>query len=231
MPLPTAVIFDMDGLMLDSEVIFKAAWQQAGAALGYHLSDELYDSLVGCSNQEVEVVFCQTYGSDFPVLPFRQLWSELWEKQMQTTGVAIKPGLLELLDFLEQHQIPKAVGTSSEWKEADLSLKAAGIFHRFKTIVTVDQVGAGKPAPDIFLMALKRLGVVPENCLVFEDSNAGVKAAHKAGIPVVMVPDLQTPSEESKAIATQIFASLYEVADWLRSPLTEGLEISRPEPL
>ncbi|MEO0828012.1 MAG: HAD family phosphatase [Cyanobacteria bacterium J06639_16] len=221
--LPTAVIFDMDGLMLDSEVIFKVAWQRAGAALGYSLSDELYDSLVGRSNREVEVVFCQTYGDGFPVLRFRQLWGEFWEQQVKTTGVAIKPGLLELLDFLEQHQIPKAVGTSSEWKEADLSLKTAGIFHRFKTIVTVDQAGAGKPAPDIFLMALDRLSVAPQDCLVFEDSNAGVKAAHAAGIPVIMVPDLQTPSAESKAIAAHISSSLDEAVNWLRWPSEGGL--------
>ena len=214
--LPTAVIFDMDGLMLDSEIIFKAAWQRAGAELGYSLSDALYGTLVGRSNKEVEVIFCQTYGDDFPVLRFRQLWGEFWHQQVQMTGVALKPGLLELLDFLEQHQIPKAVGTSSEWKEAELSLKVAGIFHRFETIVTVDQAGAGKPAPDIFLMALDRLGVAPQACLVFEDSNAGVKAAHTAGIPVVMVPDLQTPSAESKAIAARIFPSLHEAVALLQ---------------
>ena len=216
-PLPAAVIFDMDGLMLDSEVIFRRAWQQAGAELGYSLSDELYGTLVGRSNQDVEVAFRNAYGDRFPILKFRQLWGEFWQQHVPAHGIPVKPGLLELLDFLEQRDVVKAVGTSSDWTEAELSLRSVNILHRFKTIVTVDQAGAGKPAPDIYLMALDRLKVEAKQCLVLEDSNAGVKAAYSAGIPVVMVPDLQIPTDESKAIAAHIFTSLVEGLNWLRS--------------
>ncbi|MEM9987256.1 MAG: HAD family hydrolase, partial [Bacteroidota bacterium] len=118
--------------------------------------------------------------------------------------------------WLEERRVPKAVGTSSDSAEADLCLLTVGIRDRFATIVTVDQVTVGKPAPDIFLEAARRLGIQPADCLVLEDSNAGVQAAQSAGIPVVMVPDLQSPTEASRAIALEIFSSLHEVKTWLQ---------------
>jgi len=217
MSLPSALIFDMDGLMLDSEPLYQAAWQAAAQELGYVLDAELYLSLVGRSSAEADRTFTQIFGDQFPVATFNQRWEWHWQALLQQQGVALQPGLLPLLDWVEQRALPKAVGTSSNTAEADQCLTLAGIRDRFATVVTVDQVAAGKPAPDIFLLAAQRLGVPSHRCLVLEDSNAGVQAAQAAGMAVVMVPDLQTPTTASRAIAQHIFASLQEALTWLQS--------------
>ena len=217
MMLPQAVIFDMDGLMLNSEPLYQQAWQAAAQDLGFTLEAELYLSLVGRSSAEADRLFMQLYGDQFPVQVFNELWDAQWRSLIQQQGVPLQPGLLPLLDWLEQQGIPKAVGTSSNATEAELCLDLAGIRDRFSVVVTVDQVEAGKPAPDIFLAAVTQLGVPPKACLVLEDSNAGVQAAATADIPVVMVPDLQSPTATSQAISLKTFASLHEVLAWLQS--------------
>ncbi|MBE7380966.1 MAG: HAD family phosphatase [Leptolyngbya sp. SIO1E4] len=213
---PAAILFDMDGLMLDSECLYQAAWQTTARELGYELDDALYLSVVGRSNTEAEETFITVFGSDFPAATFRQRSELYWRQLVQSQGIPLKPGLLALLDWIEQQALPKAVGTSSNLPEAELCLSAVGIRDRFSTVVTVDQVAAGKPEPDIFLEAAKRLGVAPAQCLVLEDSNAGVQAAQSAGMSAVMVPDLQSPTAASKAIALEIFPSLHEVLVWLQ---------------
>ena len=214
---PQALIFDMDGLMLNSEPLYQQAWQAAAQALGFSLKPEWYLSLVGRSSVEADRFFVQMYGDQFPVQIFNERWEAEWRSRVQQQGVPLQPGLLALLDWVEQQNLPKAVGTSSNAAEAELCLGLAGIRDRFASIVTVDQVAAGKPAPDIFLAAAAQLGMSPADCLVLEDSNAGVQAATAAGIPVVMVPDLQVPTAASRATAQRIFASLHEVLTWLRS--------------
>jgi beta-phosphoglucomutase-like phosphatase (HAD superfamily) len=213
----SAIIFDMDGLMLHSEVIYHQAWQETAESLGYRLNSQLYLQLVGRSNAESERLMQAQFGDDFPVEVFRTQWITRWRELVMTQGIPTKPGLLPLLDWLEDLALPKAVGTSSNWREAEICLKRTDLWHRFHPIITIDQVQAGKPAPDIFLRAAEQLGYAPQDCLVLEDSNAGVKAAANAGIPVVMVPDLQTPTPESQQLATAIFESLQAVHDWLRA--------------
>ena len=214
---PKAIVFDMDGLMLDSECLYQEAWRTAANELGYELEAAIYSGLVGLSNAEAEAAFTKIFGRDFPVMEFSQRWQVHWQELVKSKGITLKPGLLPLLDWLEQQAVPKAVGTSSHSTEAQLCLSMARIRDRFATIVTVDQVAAGKPAPDIFLEAANRLGVEPSECLVLEDSNVGVQAAQTAGMTVVMVPDLQLPTDASHAIALAIFPSLHDVLNWLQT--------------
>ncbi|WP_160299543.1 HAD family hydrolase [Leptolyngbya iicbica] len=216
MVAPQALIFDMDGLMLNSEPLYQQAWQAAAQELGFTLETELYLSLVGRSSAEADRLFVEMYGDQFPVEVFNERWEAQWRSLVQQQGIQLQPGLLPLLDWVEQQGLPKAVGTSSLAAEAELCLGMAGIRDRFTTVVTADQVTAGKPAPDIFLAAATLLGASPADCLVLEDSNAGVQAAQAAGMSVVMVPDLQVPTATSQEIAQQIFASLHEVLTWLR---------------
>ncbi|HEY9890174.1 MAG TPA: HAD family phosphatase [Candidatus Obscuribacterales bacterium] len=216
MARPTALIFDMDGLMLDSEPLYQAAWQAAAQDLGFTIAGELYQSLVGRSSTEADRLFVEMFGDEFPVAVFNERWDQRWRELIKTQGVALQPGLLPLLDWVGEQGLPKAVGTSSNTTEAELCLTVAGIRDRFTTLVTVDQVGIGKPAPDIFLEAARRLGVTPAECLVLEDSNAGVQAAIAAGMGVVMVPDLQVPTAQSTAMSTAIFDSLHDVLAWLQ---------------
>lgn len=211
------VLFDMDGLMLNSEVIYHAAWQQTIEQLGYRLEPQLYIDLVGRSNAESERLMRQIFGPAFPLETFAQQWSQRWQEQVQAQGIPLQPGLLELLDFLESQAIPKAVGTSSNREEAELSLKSTELWPRFQAVVTVDDVTAGKPAPDIFLRAAQKLGYDPAECLVLEDSNAGVQAATAAGSAVVMVPDLQVPSAVSRSQALYVCDSLHAVLALLQA--------------
>lgn len=215
--LPDAVIFDMDGLIFNSEVVFHTAWQMALVALGYAPLDHgRYLQLVGRSNDQAEQLMRQMLGADFPVEEFRRLWSEEWLSLVKTEGLTVKPGLQELLDWLDHIGLPRAVGTSSDRNEAEVSLKSAGLWRRFDTVVTASDTGVGKPAPDIFLKAAQELGVAPQRCLVLEDSNAGVAAAQAAGMAAIMVPDLQTPTEASRDWAVAIHGSLHDVLTQLR---------------
>ncbi|MEM7792860.1 MAG: HAD family phosphatase [Cyanobacteria bacterium P01_C01_bin.118] len=213
---PEAIIFDMDGLMLNSEVIFHQAWQSTLVDLGYDsLDNEAYLQLVGCSNDLAEKILLQFLGSDFPVERFRAGWQTRW-KALAAKGIPTKPGLWPLLDWLDEIGLPKAVGTSSNDHEAQICLKSTGLWPRFDAIVTVDQAGAGKPAPDIFLTAASAINISPANCLVLEDSNAGVQAATAAGMAVIMVPDLQTPTAYSQQHAFRIVSSLNDVLNLLQ---------------
>lgn len=213
---PGAIIFDMDGLMLNSEVIFHKAWQSTLMDLGYDsLDDDAYLQLVGCSNDLAEKMLLELLGNDFPLERFRAGWTTRWDA-LAAQGIPAQPGLWPLLDWLDEIGLPKAVGTSSNDHEAQISLKSTGLWPRFNDIVTVDQAGAGKPAPDIFLTAAKALNINPADCLVLEDSNAGVEAAIAAGMEVIMVPDLQTPTAYSQQHALTIVESLHEVLTYLQ---------------
>lgn len=213
----SAVIFDMDGLMLDTEIIYQTAWRNAGQELGYILSDKLLHATTGRPAHDCYRLLLEEQGEDFPLAQFNAASSVHWEKHVTTYGIAQKPGLCELLDLLEQYQIPRAVATSTAYTKALFTLRAGGIETRFKNIVTGDQIQHGKPAPDIFLAAAKKLNVDPHECIALEDSEAGVIAASTAGMYTIMVPDIKQPSPEVAARANQVMASLHDVCQLLKA--------------
>lgn len=143
----------------------------------------------------------ERFGPEFPLPEFRVRWAELWRADVETSGIPTKPGLTELLSFLDEHRLPAAVATSSDQEYANFSLRAAGLEGRFDQVVTGDQVLNGKPAPDIYLESARRLGVLPQRCVAIEDSDAGVLAANAAGMITMMVPDLKAPSAEARSAA------------------------------
>ena len=210
-----AVLLDLDGLLIDSEPIYRSAWQSAAADLGYELSDDLYLTLIGLSDRDSAGVLIRAFGSEFPLAQFRGLWPARWRRQVETSGIPIKPGLGDLLRVIEDRRLPTAVATSSDAEQAGRSLQAAGLSQRFSCVVTGDQAPNGKPAPDIFLEAARRLGFPPRHCLVLEDSEAGVLAAAAAGMPVLLIPDLKPPSVEVAELASRVFASLKEAAEFV----------------
>jgi beta-phosphoglucomutase-like phosphatase (HAD superfamily) len=213
-----AVVLDMDGLMLDTEVLARAAWQQAAAALGCELSDAQYFQLLGRRDEECEDQMRSWFGQNFPIDEFRRRWLEHWG-DLTATRIPAKAGLLDLLDWMDQRQLPFAVATSTRGDLAAASLAKGGVAHRIRCIVSGDEVSASKPAPDIFLEAARRLGVDPSGCIAVEDSDAGIQAAHAAGMRAVMVPDLKPPSPASATLAWRICATLHGVRDLLVSEL------------
>jgi beta-phosphoglucomutase-like phosphatase (HAD superfamily) len=209
-PFPQAVIFDMDGLMIDTETIYHAAWQKAAAELGYTLDQRLFHDLIGLRTEDCEAQIYASMGEEFPMAEFTARWESHWDNHARTQGIEIKPGLGELLARLETLAMPKAVATSSTWAEAERSLGLTGLAARFPVVVTGDQVANGKPAPDIYLEAARRLGIPPEACVAFEDSSAGALAAATAGMRTYIVPDLKPPTPDARAAAEAVIASLHD---------------------
>jgi HAD superfamily hydrolase (TIGR01509 family) len=216
-----AVLLDLDGLLIDSEPIYRSAWQSAAAEGGYELSDDLYLTLIGLSDRDSERVLIRAFGPEFPLALFRDLWPARWRRQVEVSGIPIKPGLRDLLRVIEEHRLPVAVATSTAAEQARISLRAAGLNQRFSCIVTEDQVPNGKPAPDLFLEAARRLGFPPPHCIVLEDSEAGVLAAAAAGMPVLLIPDLKPPSAQAAALAHRVFASLKKAAEFVERMVVE----------
>jgi beta-phosphoglucomutase-like phosphatase (HAD superfamily) len=217
-----AVVLDMDGLMLDTESIYKRAWQNAAAQCGYNIDDSFYYTLIGQPNPACEAALLERYGGAFPITEFRARWSELWRADVQRSGIPVKHGLAELLSFLDDQQVPTAVATSSDSDYTTFSLRAAGLEGRFNYIITGDQVINGKPAPDIYIESARRLGAAPEHCVALEDSDAGVLAASAAGLITVMVPDLKPPSAAARSAAFCVVASLPEAGKQIASLLRKG---------
>jgi beta-phosphoglucomutase-like phosphatase (HAD superfamily) len=217
-----AVILDMDGLMLDTESIYKRSWQTAAGQCGYSLDDDFYFTLIGQPNPACESALLERYGPDFPMAEFRSRWSGLWRADVESSGIPTKPGLMRLLSFLAGRQIPTAIATSSDHEYATFSLRAGGLEGRFTQIVTGDQVVSGKPAPDIYVMSARRLGVAAERCVAIEDSDAGVLAANAAGMIPLMVPDLKEPSAKARAAAYRVVASLLDARDVLASLMRDA---------
>lgn len=211
-----AVVLDMDGLMIDTEPVYKSAWQRAALQFGFLLDDSFYLTLVGRTNASAGIALAERFGVGFPLTSFRERWADLWRKDAEASGIPIKPGVMELLEYLASQGLPVAIATSSDWKYATFSLKAAGLDARmFAHVVTGEQVENGKPAPDIYLETARRLGTTPARTLAIEDSDAGILSASGAGMISVMVPDLKPPSPLAREKAFRVLTSLLEVVPLL----------------
>jgi HAD superfamily hydrolase (TIGR01509 family) len=205
----SAVIFDMDGLMFDTERIAQQAWVRAAGDFGYVYPDQVYQGVIGRARPDVERYSMEAFGAEFPFEVVYRAKGRYMLEALESDGIPLKPGLLDLLAWLEARSIPAAVASSSPRAAVLRNLKLAGLEpERFGALVGGDEVPHGKPAPDIFLEVARRLEIPPEKCLVLEDSNAGIKAAHAAGMHPVMVPDLKPPTDEAHALAYRIVDSL-----------------------
>jgi len=206
-----AVIFDMDGVMFDTEPLYKSAWQGAASELGYAITDNLYMTFIGKNNADSEKAVVEAYGSGFPLTKFRGLWRRKWRELIESEGVPFKNGLLELLDLLSLYRLPAGVATSSDQDEMRLLLETSGLIERFNCIVTGDLVAQGKPAPDIYLEAARQLNVEPTLCIALEDSNSGALSAISAGMNTIVIPDLSELTDEVVSLSLDVVPSLTEV--------------------
>jgi HAD superfamily hydrolase (TIGR01509 family) len=204
------VIFDMDGLMFDTERLACTMWKKAGAENGYTIPDSFFPSIIGSNTVETERIFKQRFGRDFPYQRLRKIRLDYTDRFLQDEGVPVKKGLLPLLDILTENNIKKAVATSTEKGRARENLTLAGILEKFDCLVGGDDVTKSKPEPDIFLEAARQLHTRPSSCIVLEDSEKGIAVALAAGMVPVMVPDIIPPPSWVAEKNIHVCASLEE---------------------
>jgi HAD superfamily hydrolase (TIGR01509 family) len=215
-----AVIFDMDGLMLNTELLGKEAWSVAVESLGHSLPSEIFLDMVGRNKTASAQVLLDHFGPDFPVEKARDIRKEIGRRPESIAQIKTQPGLIDLLNFLKQAGIPRAVATSSDYDTAIHHLTAVNIISFFDTIVTGNMVNRSKPEPDIFIEAATRLKVGPSRCIILEDSENGIKAAHAAGAIPIMIPDLKAPTPQIRQLTHAICNSLSDALTLIREDFT-----------
>ena len=208
-----SVIFDMDGLMLDTERVEIIACKAAADELGYDITEDLILSTVGTSWIETERIFREHLGPQFSYSSLRERWRVHTEQFFVRDGIQQKAGLLPLLDLLDEHGVPKAVATQTRRAQAIQRLELGGIASRFAHLVAGDEIVNGKPAPDILWKAAEKMGSRAADCFVLEDSEPGIVAAHAAGMNPILVPDTKPPRKEIAALAMHVFPSLVQARD------------------
>ncbi len=209
--LPRAVVFDMDGLMLDTERLALRCWTIAIERLGLEFDAALMPAMIGRNSRDSRALVLERHGDDYPIDRLMQASQETYDAMVARDGVAVKPGLVALLDWLDARRIPRVVATSTRRTRAEAKLAQANLLAGFAALVGGDEVERGKPMPDIFLLAAIRVGVAPGDCIVLEDSEPGVCGALAAGMVPIMVPDVLAPSETLLARDPLVLPSLAAV--------------------
>lgn len=216
-----AVIFDMDGLMFDTERLCHDATAQAGKELGHPDMNEFARELIGRNEKECRRRYAEYFGSGF----FQRFFvrrQEIIDAYIREKGVPVKPGLFELLDFLKREGLLLAVATSTSRRHASSYLEQTGAARYFNRMIFGDMLEKSKPDPDIYLKAAAELEIPPEDCMALEDSRLGIQSAHAAGMKTVMVPDLLEPDEAVKKTIDFCVPSLFDVVELIRDERKES---------
>lgn len=211
------VIFDMDGLMFDSEKLYYQANLAAAKQMKLDYSDDYYERFIGASDEDLMAFFREAFGSEAQVQEFMRLTYQAIDQAIHQGRLEKKPGLDELIAYLEQQQISKAIASSNFKTKIGDFLTATQTASHFPTIISMDDVAKGKPAPDLFEAALAALGTPAAETLVLEDSLNGLLAAQAAGIPCIIVPDLIKPTVQMQVQALTIVPDLLAVRDFIRN--------------
>ncbi|WCP67498.1 HAD family phosphatase [Vibrio tubiashii] len=190
-----AVLFDMDGLIFDTESIYKLSWQYAASEQNLDLSDDFYQQFIGVQDPECERILAEHFQNALDLSRYKQVRDDHFHR-LRSNGIAFKPGFDPLFQDIKRRGLATAIVTSSHLAEVKYNFTTSDYLPQFDLVITAEDVERAKPYPDCYQMACTHLGLTAEECLVLEDSNNGVKAALAAGCPVVMVPDLLPPQAE-----------------------------------
>lgn len=210
-----ALVFDMDGLIFDSEKVVQRAWNAVGPEFGIeNLGEHIYNT-IGRNAAGRKEYFEKTFSADFPFEQFTARTREMFKKIADSEGIAMKLGAKELIVTGKAKGYKLAVATSSSRMHASKLLKDAGIYHYFDGFVFGDMVTHSKPDPEIYRKACEEIGVLPEESIAFEDAPSGVRSAAAAGLRVAIVPDLVQPSGEIRKLAWKQLVSLEEMITYI----------------
>lgn len=211
-----AVIFDMDGVIFDSEALVLKTWKQVAVKYGIPDIEETCRECLGTNHEATKNIFKKHYGEDFPYDTYKKEMAELFHQQAAGGNLEKKPGIHELLEYLRSLKIKTGLASSTREEIVKKELSEGGLLSYFDEIVCGDMVKRSKPAPDIYLEACRRLLVKPEHCYGIEDSYNGIRALKSAGMHPLMVPDLAEPTEEMEMLSECILPSLHEVKEYLK---------------
>ncbi len=212
-----AIIFDMDGLMIDSERVTFECYQERLKDMNLTMDEEFYKTLLGKPIKGIYQRFYDVYGNDFPIENVIQDVHQLMAERFETEGVPVKKGLVELLHYLKDNNYKTIVATSSNRDRVDKILAQAKITKFFDDSICGDEVTKGKPNPEVFLKSCQKLGVNVDEAIVLEDSEAGIQASYDANIKVICIPDMKYPEKQYEEKTFKILKDLTEVTAYLKS--------------
>ena len=212
-----AIIFDMDGLMIDSERVTFECYQEILKGMNLTMDEEFYKTLLGKPLKGIYQRFYDVYGNDFPIEDVIKDVHALMAKRFETEGVPIKTGLKSLLEYLKENNYKTIVATSSNRDRVDKILAQAKITEFFDDSICGDEVTKGKPNPEVFLKSCQKLGVNVDEAIVLEDSEAGIQASYDAGIKVICIPDMKYPEKQYEEKTFKILKDLNDVTEYLKS--------------
>ena len=212
-----AIIFDMDGLMIDSERVTFECYQERLKDMNLTMDEEFYKTLLGKPIKGIYQRFYDVYGNDFPIENVIQDVHQLMAERFETEGVPVIKGLVELLHYLNDNNYKTIVATSSNRDRVDKILAQAKITEFFDDSICGDEVTKGKPNPEVFLKSCQKLDVNVDEAIVLEDSEAGIQASYDANIKVICIPDMKYPEKQYEEKTFKILKDLTEVTAYLKS--------------
>lgn len=213
--MTNTIIFDMDGVLFDTERVSCECWGEVSEAMGLGDLQEGVRGCVGLNKNDAGILMRRLYGEDFPFDEFRSTVHALMKRHFLEEGIPLKEGVVEILDYLTERGYIIGLASSTAKKSVMEHLEQAGLTHYFKAIITGDMVEHSKPMPDIYLKACEELGVTPSHAVAIEDSPNGIWSAYRAGMKPVMVPDLIESTKEIEAMLYGKFYSLLDIIDYL----------------
>lgn len=208
-----AVLFDMDGTLIDTEKYYRIFWPKALATCGYVMTDEQALSMRSLGRPFAPRQLKDWYGEDFDYYAVRDKRKELMEEALDRDGIRVKPGAVELLEYLKKRHITTAIATATDLERTEKYLTLTGLRSYFDKLISATMVKEGKPSPDIYLYACDQLGLSPEQCIAVEDSPNGVLSAYRAGCKVIMVPDQTAPDETLHRCLSACVPTLADICD------------------
>ena len=210
-----AVIFDMDGVIFDSERLVLEGWQEIAAKYGIEGIEEVLPRCLGVNAQATREIFREYYGQDFPYDEYKKEASALFHSRYGNGKLPLKPGVKELLSYLKEKGYLVGLASSTRQAIVEQEIRDAGLMPYFDNLVCGDMLKRSKPEPDIYLKACENLDVEPRMAVAVEDSYNGIRSAKRAGMVPVMVPDMVQPDEEMRSLAHKICKDLFEVKNWI----------------